>query len=176
MSLNDTMTNIANAIRNQYGTTDKYHLADMPTLIDNLEVKNLLEAGQTFDSTVDTSNSKVINGITLDVCNSLIGKSVTISFDVEWEGWKTNTCQNRVGMEWGFYAEDQTATWANAWVYPNAESGKQHVAATTYIQNKTITGISEGSFFNQINPDAKVKATNLKVVLNPMGGDSTSSY
>ena len=38
MPVTDKYTDIANALRKQYGTDDKYHLADMPTLIDNLDM------------------------------------------------------------------------------------------------------------------------------------------
>ncbi len=100
MNLTDKYVDIANAIRKQYGTTDKYYLADMPTLIDNLEIKNYFTEGQSYDSTVDTAGWKPIEGADIATWNSLSGKIVTISFDIEWSGIDVST-GTRAGIEYG---------------------------------------------------------------------------
>lgn len=169
MSLVDKYVDITNAIRDQYGTTDKYHLSDIPAMIDGLAINNLFPANVTYDSTVDESWGKIL-GISIDDWNNCIGETVTISFDLEWQNWDGTDQRNRIGVEWGLFVDDKDATWANAWIYPETASGKQHVSNTIYIPNKKIINIQENSFFNQINSSAKVKATNFKLVINPMGG------
>ena len=42
MTVSETYTAIGDAIRRQYGTTDKYSLGDMPKMIDYLEVRTSL--------------------------------------------------------------------------------------------------------------------------------------
>ena len=43
MTVSETYTAIGDAIRRQYGTTDKYSLLDMPKMIDNLSIHNLID-------------------------------------------------------------------------------------------------------------------------------------
>ena len=42
MTVSETYTAIGDAIRRQYGTTDKYSLLDMPNMIDGLEFTTFL--------------------------------------------------------------------------------------------------------------------------------------
>lgn len=172
MSLTDKYTDIATALRKQYGTNDKYHLADMPTLIDNLEVKNLLEAGQTFDSTVNKIGYDLpLKGATIDDWNSVAGKTVTISFDVTWTGYTYTPggSRNRIGFEHHLVNETGLEQYVGAWLTPDSESGTKHITETYRVISGKITKVDEGSFYTQINCSS-IKGTNLKIVENPMGG------
>lgn len=175
MTVSETYTAIGDAIRRQYGTTDKYSLLDMPKMIDNLSIHNLIDEGQYFDTTKGDSDHKNIQGIDLAGWNKLIGKNVTLSYDFEWSNYKFDSnINNRVTMEWGLYSDANTATWVSAEFHPQTSSGKKRISATIHIPNKKIVFVDEGAFFDQLNIGAVVKATNLKVVTNPLGGGNPS--
>lgn len=170
MTISETYTAIGDAIRRQYGTTDKYSLGDMPKMIDSLKIHNLIDEGQYFDTTKGDSDHKNIQGIDLAGWNKLIGKNVTLSYDFEWSNYKFDSnINNRVTMEWGLYSDANIATWVSAGFHPQTSSGKKRISATIHIPNKKIVSVDEGSFFDQLNIGAVVKATNLKVVTNPLG-------
>lgn len=169
MALTDTYSQIGDAIRQQYGTNDKYSLADMSKMIGGLEIHNYLEEGQNFN--LNSGDYRIITGLDLDGWNKLIGKTVTLSYDLEYSGYKRDDgVHNRVTIEWGLYAEDGTATWLSTQFWPVDSSGKVHVSNSAYIQNKKITSIAEGAAYNQLNLESKVKFSNIKLVVNPLGG------
>ena len=173
MSFNEKMTAISDAFRKQYGTTDKYGLDDMPALIDGLEVTNLLDPGQAFDSDTDwgADGDKQLTGITVDKLNTVLGRNLTFSCDVEWTGFKAlSGSNNRIGFEYAPHFENGKAMWCGAWCYPTTENGKQHVSETFALDDSKVTSCEEGFAYDQINQDAHVKITNIKVVVNPVGG------
>lgn len=171
MTVSETYTAIGDAIRRQYGTTDKYSLGDMPKMIDSLHVTNLLDEGQFYDSSIDTVNEKKLNGLNLSDWEKLTGMTVILSFDVIWSGYdlsKENS--HRTGFEYGIKFKNSPELWLGAWLYPKSSSGNKHMCFSYTLPNDEVTNIEEGSYFNQINSDAVVKATNFKAVVNPLGG------
>lgn len=171
MTVSETYTAIGDAIRRQYGTTDKYKLDDMPKMIDSLHVTNLLDEGQFYDSSIDTVNEKKLNGLNLSDWEKLTGMTVILSFDVIWSGYDlSKESSHRTGFEYGIKFKNSSELWAGAWLYPNTESGKEHISCSVTLTNDEITDIEEGSYYNQLNGEAVVKATNIKIVVNPMGG------
>lgn len=169
MNLTDKYVDIANAIRKQYGTTDKYYLADMPTLIDNLEIKNYFTEGQSYDSTVDTAGWKPIKGADIATWNSLSGKTVNISFDIEWSGIDVST-GTRAGIEYGIAYKNNPPLWTPTFIYFSKASGTAHVAQNFTLPQDEVTGYDEGDFYAPNTAGAKVKITNAKLVVNPLGG------
>lgn len=173
MALIDTYSQIGDAIRHQYGTNDKYSLEDMSKMIGGLEIHNYLDEGQTFNSDDYDSNnqSKTLTGISMDTWNTLIGKTITVSYDLEYSGYQYDkNVTNRVTAEWGLYTDYSSPMWTGAEFWPKDSSGKFHVSHSIYLPDKKIISISEGCFFNLLNHEAKVKAYNFKLVVNPMGG------
>lgn len=171
MTVSETYTAIGDAIRRQYGTTDKYSLGDMPKMIDYLEVRNLLDEGQFYDSSIDTVNEKKLNGLNLSDWEKLTGMTVILSFDVIWSGYDlSKESSHRTGFEYGIKFKNSSELWAGAWLYPNTESGKEHISCSVTLANDEITDIEEGSYYNQLNGEAVVKATNIKIVVDPLGG------
>ncbi len=171
MNVSEKLTTLASALRAQYGSDDKYTLDDMVKGISGLEVQNLLDSGQSYDTSVDKQLPfKAVTGPDVDSWNKLNGKTITVSFDLEWANYKpVASSQNRVGMEWELKLESQEETWVNCWYAPQASDGKKHVASTQTISNDKIVGFRQGYFYNQLNPECTVKATNFKIVVNPMG-------
>lgn len=175
MTVSETYTAIGDAIRRQYGTTDKYKLGDIPKMIDYLEVRNFLDEGQFYDSSSDTVNEKKLNGLNLPDWEKLTGMTVIISFDVIWSGYDpSKESKHRTGLEYGIKFKNSSELWAGAWCYPNTESGKEHISWPITLPNDEITDIEEGNYYNQLNGEAVVKATNIKIVVDPLGGGSAA--
>lgn len=174
MSLTDKYTDIATALRKQYGTTDKYRLADMPTLIDRLEVHNFLDSELFLNSETDNNaiTGKPVTGINVDTWNKyLVGKSVTASFDIEVTNYDSaKDSRHRVGFEFQTTHEDGSTHYTGAWLYPPSANYVGHVAQTYKLVDSPIKSIDYNDMYDQLNSDAVVKMTNLKLVINPLGG------
>lgn len=169
MTVSETYTAIGDAIRRQYGTTDKYSLGDMPKMIDNLQVTNILDDNQFYDTSKDKGN-KTITGLDLAKINSLAGKTIVISFDVEWDGFEYTDGYNRSGIEWDIIYKNHPQLWMGVWLMPEKmTSGKKHVSATFTLPDDEATGVFEGSYFNQVKVKS-LKATNIKIIVDPLGG------
>lgn len=169
MSLNDKLTAIATALRSQYGSTDKLSLDDMTKGIDGLNVHNYLNEGRTFDSKTSKDQTLALPEVTTDVWNKLTGKTVTFSFDLTWSGYHSiEGKETRIGIEFGLKYQNIDEQWVGSWYYPKETDGSTHVSFTTLLPEGTITDYEEGNFFNQLNSDCVVKATNMKIVVNPM--------
>lgn len=169
MTAIDKLTNLGNVLRDQYGTTDKYSLSDMATLVKSLKSENLLDEGQSFDSITGHSGLDPINGFTVAKANQLRGQTVAISFDLTWSGFKHTDGPNRIGVEWDVHYEDNTDSWVGAWIFPSTESGKVHVVGLYTIQDKEVVSLLEGNYFVQATVD-KAVITNLRMIVYPLGG------
>lgn len=173
-TINESLTPLGDGFRNLYGTTDKYSAAEMTKLLSGLQIHNLLDDGQSYDSKTDNNAWKGLLGLSVDKWNQyLLGKTVTSSFDVEWSGFSKGTNQDRVGFEIQTAAEDDTHQWYGPWLWPATSAGKQHFLITQTIYGKPIKSIDYGNLYNQLNPEAVVKITNVKMVVNPLGGSAT---
>lgn len=171
MTVSETFTAIGDAIRRQYGTTDKYKLGDMSKMIDSLQIHNLLDDGQYYDTTKGDRGDKILNGLDLATFQKQAGKTLALSFDITWSGYKNySVINNRTGMEYGIRFKNSPEIWLSAWLYPNSPSGSTHIYTFYNFPNDEVTGIEEGCYFNQVNSDAVVKATNFKIVVDPLGG------
>ena len=171
MNVSEKLTTLASALRTQYGSDDKYTLDDMVKGIGGLKVQNLVDPGQSYDTSVDKQSWKLVTGLDIDGWNKLIGKTITMSFDLEWSNYKpVANSSNRIGMEWGLKHEIHAEAWAGAWYYPQTPDGKEHVANTITIPNDKIVGIDSEDFFNQVNPECAFKATNFKIVVDSTEG------
>ena len=179
-TINEALTPLGNGFRNLYRTSDKYSAADMAKLLSSLEIHNFLDDGQSYDGkpNVDGYYQKVLTGIDVNKWNQfLLGESVIFSFDAEWSGFnRSNSNQGRLGFEFQTTAEDGTVNYNGSWIYLTTSSGKQYSATKFVIYDKPIKSIDYGSIFNQINTDATVKITNVKMYIDPLvGGSSTGS-
>ncbi|WP_288490020.1 hypothetical protein [uncultured Limosilactobacillus sp.] len=177
-TINEALTPLGNGFRKLYGTTDKYSAADMTKLLSSLEIHNFLDNGQFYDSKVDNANNfqKNLTGIDVDKWNKyLLGKTVIFGCDIEWSGFDSNNSnQGRIGYEFQTSAEDNSVHYNGEWCYPTAPSGKQYCALRMKIYDKPIKSIDYGAMYNQINSDAMVKITNVKMYSDPLGGGSTT--
>lgn len=173
-TINEALTPLGDGFRNLYRTGDKYSAADMAKLLSSLEIHNFLDDGQYFDSKVDNANemSKELRGMDVAKWNEyLLGKTVIFSCDIEWSGFDSNNSdRKRIGYEFQTSAEDGSVHYNGTWFYPTTPSGKQYCATKMKIYDKPIQHVDYGSMYNQINNDAKVKITNVKMYIDPLGG------
>lgn len=169
MSVTDKLTALATALRNQYGSDDKLTLDDMAKGVNGLSAHNYINAGRTFEAQKHNTNL-VLSEMTTDMWDTLSGKSVTLSFDVSWSGYLPleNVANDRVGMEWGIDYQSTPTLWLHAWFTPSQPNGKAHISKSWKLPQDKVTGMHEGSFFNQLIDGCKVKVDNIKVVVNPM--------
>lgn len=174
-TISEMLKPLGDGFRKLYQTGVKYTAADMVKLLSGLEVQNLLDSGQFYDSKVDNSNNyaaKTLTGIDVDKWNKyLLGKKVRMSFDAEWSGFvKDDSRQNRFGFEFNSVDEDGLNYYPGAWLYPTTQSGKQTFATEMTISSKPIKEIGYAYLYNRVNDDAIVKITNVKAYVDPVGG------
>lgn len=173
-TINEALTPLGDGFRNLYRTGDKYSVADMAKLLSSLEIHNFLDDGQSYDGKPDINGyyQKGLTGIDINKWNKfLLGKSVIFSFDAEWSGFNENiNSQKRFGFEFQTTAEDGSVHYNGTWFYPTMPSGKQYCATRMTIYDKPIQHIDYGYMYNQINSDATVKITNVKMYIDPLGG------
>lgn len=169
MTLKDDLTNIANAIRNQYGTTDKYHLADMPELINYLEIRNFL-AGNSFEATFQNQwISQDLTGPDVDMWNEYItGKTITFSADAEWAGYKSGSAGDRFFYEFDITTTDDQRHWYGLYFTPTSENDNQHLTSKVTVSDVPVKSINSIKFWDELNTGSHLKVINIKMTINPM--------
>ena len=104
---------------------------------------------------------KNIGYISLDVINELRGKYMTISVDVEWNGWESGA-GNRLGYELLINYDDGSIEYDGCWLTPTTANGKQRVTATYEIKDQHVQSLGEGNAYIQINCTS-AKVSHLKI-------------
>lgn len=82
-----------------------------------------------------------------EVLNSLAGKTITVSVDVEWSNYQQSIYQqNRLGFELAISGSDGKSYYFGAWKWPATPSGKERVSKTfTLPVNVTFTVNNNGN-------------------------------
>ena len=104
---------------------------------------------------------KNIGYISLDVINELRGKYMTISVDVEWNGWESGA-GNRLGYELLINYDDGSIEYDGCWLTPTTANGKQRVTATYEIKDQHVQSLGKGNAYIQINCTS-AKVSRLKI-------------
>lgn len=175
MTVSKTYTAIGDAIRRQYGTTDKYSLGDMPKMIDCLELRNFL-AGNSFEATFQNGwISKDLTGPDVDTWNKYIaGKTVTFSCDAEWTDYEPGIAAgDRFFFEFMTTTTDDQPHWNGLYFTPTIKEGKQHITSTIKVSDLPVKSINSIKFWDELNEGSHLKVTNIKMTINPVGGGST---
>ena len=108
------------------------------------------------------NSNKNIGYISLDVINELRGKYMTISVDVEWNGWESGADFNRLGYELQINYDDGSIEYDGCWLTPTIANGKQRVTATYEIKDQHVQSLGEGNAYIQINCTS-AKVSHLKI-------------
>ena len=167
MKPKDTFVQIADHLRNEYGVSNLLTIDQIKTGIDGLHVRNLLDEGQSYNKNID-ARPKPVLGLTVEKWNqNLLGKTITISCDVEYSGFAhDDKQQNRFGFEIGTGNKNHIFHNYGVWSWPSSSNGKSHLSKTYKIDEQEITSIA-ANIYDQIN-GTELKITNLKFVINPI--------
>ncbi len=190
MTVKDTFNSLGDGFRNTYGITDQLTFSQMTTLVNDLVPKTIIEldtAGFSFPS--NTSDDTVLTGSgkptplfssrtakqNTDLLNSLFmnGRStITISYDIEWSGFKPtsdiNYGRDRIGYELNVNGvTSHNYDYINCWTYLNKESDKEHRVESYTFDKVQFGEVLSSSFYIQASVDS-VKITNFKIVRNPI--------
>ena len=171
MSISDFLTNLGNAIRYQYGTTDKYSLSDMVKMINGLDIHNFL-AGNSFEATFQKGwINKDLTGPDVDTWNKYIaGKTITFSCDAEWTGYIPGSRGDRFFFECITTTTDDQRHWSGLYFTPTIKEGKQHITGAVKISDLPVKSINSIKFWDELNEGSHLKVTNIKMTINPVGG------
>lgn len=190
MSIQDTFNSLGDGFRNAYGITDQLTFNQMITLANDIVPRNIIEldtAGFTYPSNTNDDTALTGSGKptplfssrtakqNTDLFNSLfmLGRStITISYDIEWSGFKPASDINSVTDRIGYELQVNGVTndhynYINCWTYMNKESGKLHQVESYTINKVQFGEVRYSNFYVQANVD-KVKITNFKIVQNPI--------
>lgn len=190
MTVKDTFNSLGDGFRNAYGITDQLTFNQMTTLVNDLVPRTIIEldtAGFIYPSNTNDDTALTGSGRptplfssrtakqNTDLLNSLfmLGRStITISYDIEWSGFKPNSDINsgrdRIGYELNANGViNSNYNYINCWTYMNKESGKLHQVESYTINKMQFGNVMSSSFYIQANVD-KVKVTNFKIVQNPI--------
>lgn len=175
MTATDILTNLGNALRDQYGTTDKYSLSDMVKMINGLEIHNFL-AGNSFEATFQNRwISKDLTGPDVDTWNKyLAGKTVYFSCDAEWTGYIPGARGDRFFFECITTTTDDQLHWSGLYFKPTIKEGKQHLTGVVKISDLPVKSINSIKFWDELNEGSYLKVTNIKMTINPLGGRSST--
>lgn len=190
MTIKDTFNSLGDGFRNAYGITDQLTFNQMNTMINDLVPKTIIELdtdGFSFPS--NTSDDTTLTGSgkptplfssrtakqNTDLLNSLfmLGSStITISYDIEWSGFKPtsdiNSSRDRIGYELNVDTVMKSGfNFINCWTYLNKESGKEHQVESYTIDKVQFGEVKYSNFYVQASVDS-VKITNFKIVRNPI--------
>lgn len=190
MTVKDTFNSLGDGFRNAYGITDQLTFNQMITLANDLVPKNIIEldtAGFTYHNNTNDDTALTGSGRptplfssrtakqNTDLLNSLfmLGRStITISYDIEWSGFKPasdiNSVTDRIGYELQVNGiTNDHYNYINCWTYMNKESGKLHQVESYTINKVQFGDVISSNFYVQATVD-KVKITNFKIVQNPI--------
>lgn len=189
MTVKDTFNSLGDGFRNAYGITDQLTFNQMTTLVNGLVPKTIIEldtAGFTYPSNTNDDMALMGSGRptplfssrtakqNTDLLNSLfmLGRStITISYDIEWSGFKPtsdiNSSIDRIGYELKIIDVPYLCNSISCWTYMNKESGKLHQVESYTINKVQFGDVISSNFYVQANVD-KVKLTNFKIVQNPI--------
>lgn len=167
MTVSGKLTEIASKIRHLYDSQSKYSLDDISTALDGLTIRNFI-VSQSLDLTKTNGwNNINFDGLTVDIWNKyLVGKSITISFDAEWDNFvKVDKGLNRFFFEVQTVTTDGQRHWNGAYYNPDASSGKETISSTVKLSDLAISKLETCVFWDELNPGAHLKATNFKLAI-----------
>lgn len=177
MSVKDTFTPIADHLRSEYGTGNLLTVDQIKNGINGLHTRSLIaDVPELTQNNLESGGLYPIDNPDLSTWNSLRGKTLTMSFDISYDGYQNMpSIANRIGFEYGVTFEGDNGQYdinMGAWLYPKEISGTAHVFENWTIPDQQIVLVThERSAYNQLNKEATFKITNIKMVVNPMGGN-----
>lgn len=141
---------------------------DIKSAVDGIQVggRNYL---RNSDKSI-TGQAQDLGTLPDEVLNSLAGKTITVSVDVEWNDFKHDSSkQNRLGFELAVRGSNGQSYWLYAWKNPTTTSGSERVSMQYSLPaGVTFTVTNNGrSGYVSINGTGKVSHAKIEVGNRP---------
>ena len=143
-------------------------IRDIKSAVDGIQVggRNYL---RNSDKSI-TGQAQDLGTLPDEVLNSLAGKTITVSVDVEWNDFKHDSSkQNRLGFELAARGSNGQSYWLYAWKNPTTTSGSERVSMQYSLPaGVTFTVTNNGrSGYVSINGTGKVSHAKIEVGNRP---------
>ena len=143
-------------------------IRDIKSAVDGIQVggRNYL---RNSDKSI-TGQAQDLGTLPDEVLNSLAGKTITVSVDVEWNDFKYDSSkQNRLGFELAVRGSNGQSYWLYAWKHPTTTSGSERVSMQYSLPaGVTFTVTNNGrSGYVSINGTGKVSHAKIEVGNRP---------
>ena len=164
ITLQAVRDNITNGIQNQVN--------DTRNLLNNLQVggRNYL---QESDKLV-TGWAQDLGTMPSEALNSLAGKTITVSVDVEWSNFKSDgSKQNRLGFELSASGSDGRSYWLGAWKNPTTASGKERISTQYSLPAGVTFTVSNNSANGYVSINGTGKVSHAKIEVGNQATDWT---
>lgn len=173
MSVSEKITGLADGFRGLYGMTDKLSFDDMRVALSGLQIHNFFDEGQSFEATFDKNwISQPVSGLTLDLWNKLlVDKTIIISCDAEWSGYVPGAAEgDRFFIEAHTTDANGQQHWYGLYYTPKTATGKQHLTTALKLSSIPMKTINDVVIYDELNSGSYLKLTNIKMVIDPIGG------
>lgn len=119
-----------------------------------------------------------------EALNSLAGKTITVSVDVEWNNFTSDSSkQNRLGFEAAVTGSDGKGYWLGAWKYPTTSNGKERISAqwslpagvTFTANNNSANGYVDINGTGKVS-HAKIEVGNKQTDWSPAPEDTEQAF
>ncbi|MCD7124595.1 gp58-like family protein [Limosilactobacillus caviae] len=109
-----------------------------------------------------------------EVLNSLAGKTITVSANVEWNNYvHSSENQNRLGVEFSFTGSNETTYYYGAWKAPSAPNGKERISATYTLPAGVTYTVNNNGANGYVSIDGTGKVSHAKVEIGNKATDWT---
>lgn len=107
-----------------------------------------------------------------EVLNSLAGKTITVSVDVEWSNYQhSDSEQNRLGFELAVSGSDGKSYWFGAWEGPSTSSGKERVSAQFSLPAGVTFTVNNNGLNGYVGIDGTGKVSHAKIEKSTIAHD-----
>lgn len=119
-----------------------------------------------------------------EALNSLAGKTITVSVDVEWNNFTSDSSkQNRLGFEAAVTGSDGKGYWLGAWKSPTTSNGKERISAqwslpagvTFTANNNSANGYVDINGTGKVS-HAKIEVGNKQTDWSPAPEDAEQAF
>lgn len=109
-----------------------------------------------------------------EVLNSLAGKTITVSANVEWNNYvHSSENQNRLGVEFSFTGSNGTTYYYGAWKAPLAPNGKERISTTYTLPAGVTYTVNNNGANGYVSIDGTGKVSHAKVEIGNKATDWT---
>lgn len=156
-----TTSTVQSLITQKAGTINE-SITNLTNSFNNFQVggRNYL---QNSDKSI-TGWAQDLGTIPNEVLNELAGKTITVSCDVEWDNFKSDSSkQNRLGFEAAVTGSDGKGYWLGAWKYPTTSNGKERISAQWSLPAGVTFTANNNSANGYVSINGSGKVSHVKI-------------